>query len=71
MVPIYENLYEKSWYSIMDTCFALTIFRDGFDLLFVIRFGMLLFCKTFHWILSDRVDFVIFSPYLDESNGCN
>ena len=42
----------------METCFALTIFRDGFDFLFVIRFGTLLFCKTFHWILSDRVNFV-------------
>jgi E3 ubiquitin-protein ligase synoviolin len=53
-----EHLYERSWFSVMDTCLALTIFRDGFDLLFVLRFGTLLFCKTFHWITADRVDFV-------------
>lgn len=53
-----EHLYERSWFSVMDTCLALTIFRDGFDLLFVMRFGTLLFCKTFHWIVGDRVDFM-------------
>jgi E3 ubiquitin-protein ligase synoviolin len=55
-----EHLYERSWYSVMDTCLALTIFRDGFDLLFVIRFVTLIFIKTFHWITGDRVDFVCF-----------
>jgi hypothetical protein len=59
-----EHLYERSWFSVMDTCLALTIFRDGFDLLFVLRFGTLLFCKTFHWIVADRVDFVCM-PYVD------
>lgn len=53
-----EHLYDRSWLAILDTCLALTIFRDGFDLLFVLRFGSLLFCKTFHWIIGDRVDFV-------------
>ncbi|KAJ3268676.1 E3 ubiquitin-protein ligase hrd1 [Terramyces sp. JEL0728] len=57
-----EHLYERSWFSVMDTCLALTIFRDGFDLLFILRFGTLLFCKTFHWIIGDRVDFMEQSP---------
>ncbi|KAI8898578.1 hypothetical protein BC833DRAFT_589399 [Globomyces pollinis-pini] len=59
-----EHLYERSWFSIMDTCLALTIFRDGFDLLFVIRFGTLLFSKTFHWIIGDRIDFMEQTPNL-------
>lgn len=53
-----EHLYERSWYAVMDTCLALTMFRDGFDFLFILRFGTLLFCKIFHWIISDRVDFM-------------
>ncbi|KAJ3329005.1 E3 ubiquitin-protein ligase synoviolin, partial [Kappamyces sp. JEL0680] len=53
-----EHLYERSWFAVMDTCLALTMFRDGFDLLFIVRFGTLLFCKTFHWIIGDRVDFM-------------
>ena len=53
-----EHLYERSWFAVMDTCLALTMFRDGFDLLFVLRFGTLLFSKTFHWIIGDRVDFM-------------
>ncbi len=53
-----EHLYERSWFAVMDTCLALTMFRDGFDLLFILRFGSLLFCKTFHWIIGDRVDFM-------------
>lgn len=53
-----EHLYERSWFAVMDTCLALTMFRDGFDLLFIIRFATLLFCKIFHWIIGDRVDFM-------------
>ena len=41
-----------------DTCLALTIFREGFDLLFILRFATLLFTKIFHWIIGDRVEFM-------------
>ena len=53
-----EHLYERSWFAVMDTCLALTMFRDGFDFLFILRFGTLLFAKTFHWIIADRIDFM-------------
>lgn len=41
-----------------DTCLAMTIFRDEFDLKFVLLFASLLYLKIFHWIASDRIDFV-------------
>ena len=49
-----EHLYEKLWFSLMDTLLALTIFRDTYDLVFLLRFTILLFIKVFHWILLDR-----------------
>lgn len=60
-----EHLYERSWFAFMDTCLALTMFRDGFDFLFILRFGSLLFCKAFHWIIADRIDFVRLTLMVD------
>jgi len=36
----------------------MTIFRDEFDVRFIVLFGGLLFCKIFHWGVGDRVDFM-------------
>lgn len=62
-----EHLYERSWFSVMDTFLALTMFRDEFDVMFVSMFGFLLFVKVFHWICGDRVDFMEQSPDLSLS----
>eukprot|EP00842_Homolaphlyctis_polyrhiza_P005925 jgi/Hompol1/6333/HPOL_001501-RA len=53
-----EHLYERSWFSIMDTCLAMTIFRDEFDMRFISLFVILQFAKVFHWICADRVDYM-------------
>lgn len=55
-----EQLYEKAWYAVTETCLAMTIFRDEFDVRFIIMFGVLLFVKCFSWIGSGRVEFVRF-----------
>ncbi|KAJ3092439.1 Dynein heavy chain 3, axonemal [Quaeritorhiza haematococci] len=57
-----EHLYERSWFAITETCLAMTIFKDEFDIRFVIIFATLLFLKIFHWITQDRVDFMEQSP---------
>lgn len=41
-----------------ETCLAMTIFRDEFDIQFVIVFTTLLFLKIFHWLCQDRVEYV-------------
>lgn len=41
-----------------ETCLAMTIFRDEFDVRFIVLFALLLLVKIFHWIVQDRVDFV-------------
>ncbi|EWC47858.1 hypothetical protein DRE_02740 [Drechslerella stenobrocha 248] len=57
-----EHLYEKAWYAITETCLAMTIFRDEFHSGFVAMFTVLLFLKCFHWLGSDRVDFMEQTP---------
>ncbi|KAN0061980.1 E3 ubiquitin-protein ligase hrd1 [Thecaphora frezii] len=57
-----EHLYERSWYSLVDTLLAMAIFRDEFDVSFVLLFGTLLFLKAFHWLSADRVEFMEQSP---------
>jgi len=58
-----EQIYEKAWYAVTETCLAMTIFRDEFDVRFIIMFGVLLFIKCFSWIGSGRVEFVGFRAF--------
>ncbi|KAI8049935.1 hypothetical protein BDF22DRAFT_622690 [Syncephalis plumigaleata] len=53
-----EHLYERSWFAITETCLAMTVFRDDFDVPFLAAFAALLFVKIFHWLLQDRVEFM-------------
>lgn len=53
-----EHLYEKGWLAVTETCLALAILRDEFDTAALTIFVFLLFCKVFHWMLSDRIDFM-------------
>ncbi|TPX66256.1 hypothetical protein SpCBS45565_g04588 [Spizellomyces sp. 'palustris'] len=57
-----EHLYERSWFAVTETCLAMTIFRDEFDIRFIILFGLLLLVKIFHWIVQDRVEFMEQAP---------
>ncbi|PWN51615.1 hypothetical protein IE53DRAFT_313614, partial [Violaceomyces palustris] len=57
-----EHLYERSWYSLSETLLAMTLFRDEFDVGFVLLFGTLLFLKVFHWLSADRVEFMEQTP---------
>ncbi|KAI8977428.1 hypothetical protein BDF20DRAFT_820497 [Mycotypha africana] len=57
-----EHLYERSWYAVTETCLAMTIFREEFDLRFIVVFTTLLFLKIFHWLCQDRVEFMEQTP---------
>ena len=53
---------------VTESLLAFTIFRDDFDIPFVIMFGFLLFVKCFHWLMADRVESVrAISPASDPS----
>lgn len=36
----------------------MTIFREEFDLQFIVYFATLSFLKIFHWLCQDRIEFV-------------
>jgi len=53
-----QRLYDRLWFFITESLLAFTIFRDEFDAPFVVMFGFLLFVKSFHWLVSDRIEWV-------------
>lgn len=48
----------------METCLAMTIFREEFNTRFVALFVMLLLVKMGHWLSHDRVAYVETTPAL-------
>jgi len=58
-----ERLYDRLWFFITESLLAFTIFRDEFDASFGFMFGFLLFVKSFHWLASDRIEWMDQRPY--------
>ncbi|RXW23346.1 hypothetical protein EST38_g2493 [Candolleomyces aberdarensis] len=58
-----ERLYDRLWFFITESLLAFTIFRDEFDTPFALMFGFLLFIKSFHWLASDRIEWMDQRPY--------
>ncbi|KIJ18970.1 hypothetical protein PAXINDRAFT_70245 [Paxillus involutus ATCC 200175] len=58
-----ERLYDRLWFFVTESLLAFTIFRDDFDIPFVLMFGFLLFVKSFHWLASDRIEWMDQRPY--------
>ena len=57
-----ERLQERSKEAIMETCLAMTIFREEFNVNFVALFVSLLFVKAGHGLSQDRVEYVETTP---------
>lgn len=53
-----QRLYDRLWFFVTESLLAFTIFRDEFDIQFAIMFACLLFTKSFHWLASDRIEWV-------------
>ena len=51
-----EQLYEKAWFAITETCLAMTIFRDEVGGWFLVMFVALLMGKVWGWIGEGRVE---------------
>ncbi|KAI9654838.1 MAG: E3 ubiquitin-protein ligase hrd1 [Trizodia sp. TS-e1964] len=51
-----EQLYEKAWFAIMETCLAMTIFREEVGGWFLVMFVSLLVGKVWGWIGEGRVE---------------
>ncbi|KAH8842046.1 hypothetical protein MCOR27_003953 [Pyricularia oryzae] len=51
-----EQLYEKAWFAVTETCLAMTIFREEIGAFFIVMFTALLTGKVWGWIGDGRVE---------------
>ncbi|OAA56980.1 ring finger protein [Niveomyces insectorum RCEF 264] len=51
-----EQLYEKAWFAVTETCLAMTIFRDDIGGFFIVMFASLLTGKVWGWIGEGRIE---------------
>ncbi|ODN77017.1 hypothetical protein L202_05563 [Cryptococcus amylolentus CBS 6039] len=54
----YERLWERLWAFMTESLLALAIFREDFNIGFILMLSILIFLKCFHWITADRVDYM-------------
>ena len=57
-----EQLYEKAWFAITETCLAMTIFRDDLGAWFIVLLVSLLVGKIWSWIGEGRVEILEQQP---------
>ena len=57
-----EQLYEKAWFAITETCLAMTIFREELGGWFVVMFVSLLIGKVWGWIGDGRLEILEQQP---------
>ncbi|CAK9210317.1 unnamed protein product [Sphagnum jensenii] len=57
-----ERLNEQSWREVMEILFAMTIFRQEFNVMFVVMITVLLFIKALHWLAQKRVEYIETTP---------
>ncbi|KAJ8903842.1 hypothetical protein NDN08_000375 [Rhodosorus marinus] len=57
-----ERLHIRIREAVIETCMAMTVFREEFNAKFVGMFTILLFLKIFHWLSKDRVEYMEEQP---------
>ncbi|KAH9909847.1 hypothetical protein F4778DRAFT_713025 [Xylariomycetidae sp. FL2044] len=57
-----EQLYEKAWFAVTETCLAMTIFRDEVGAWFLVMFTALVTGKIWEWIGEGRVEILEQQP---------
>ncbi|XRB01972.1 ubiquitin-protein ligase [Pycnococcus provasolii] len=62
-----ERLWERAKDAVMETCLAMTIFREEFNATFVALFSLLIFVKTFHWLSQDRLEHIETTPAISRA----
>ena len=65
-----ERLYERTKDAIMETCLAMTIFREEFNVKFVVMFVSLLFVKIFRWLPATAWSSWSRAPRARDCNTC-
>ena len=53
-----EQISERAWYAVTETCLAMTLFREEIGFAFVLMLLGLLFGKVWQWIIELRVQYL-------------
>ncbi|KAL3677675.1 hypothetical protein R1sor_020631 [Riccia sorocarpa] len=57
-----ERLNEQVWREVMEILFAMTVFKEEFNLYLLFLITMLMFIKSHHWLAQKRLDYIETSP---------
>ncbi|KAI0201025.1 hypothetical protein F4808DRAFT_426347 [Astrocystis sublimbata] len=57
-----EQLYEKAWFAVTETCLAMTIFREEVGAWFLVMFTALVTGKVWEWVGEGRVEILEQQP---------
>jgi len=57
-----ERLQVRIREAVIESCLAMTVFREEFNSKFIGLFAVLLFLKIFHWLSRDRVEYMEEQP---------
>ncbi|KAJ9142634.1 ERAD-associated E3 ubiquitin-protein ligase HRD1B [Pleurostoma richardsiae] len=57
-----EQLYEKAWFAVTETCLAMTVFREEVGAFFLVMFTALITGKVWGWIGEGRVEILEQQP---------
>lgn len=57
-----EQLYEKAWFAVTETCLAMTIFREKVGAFFLVMFTVLVTGKVWGWIGDGRLEILEQQP---------
>lgn len=57
-----EQLTERAWFAITETCLAMTIFREEISAWFIVMFTLLVSGKVWGWIADGRVEILEQQP---------
>ena len=57
-----EQLYEKAWFAITETCLAMTVFREEVGGWFLVMFVSLLIGKVWGWLGEGRLEILAQQP---------
>uniref|UniRef100_A0A5K3F1A6 RING-type E3 ubiquitin transferase n=2 Tax=Mesocestoides corti TaxID=53468 RepID=A0A5K3F1A6_MESCO len=62
-----DNVLSRIWYTSFDMCLLFAFFQDEINTKFVFMFTLILFMKSFHWLLEGRVDHMERTPVIRTS----
>lgn len=68
---LFCRLYDRTRFSLTETCLAFIVFFDDFSPSLVVSFTVVLFLKYFHWLSENWVDYMRQISFIEGKNRWN